>query len=63
MQTTAKAVDFITNRVNSMKLCDFITPQGNFPTQELNPCLLHPALAGVFFTTSTTWEALILLPV
>jgi len=25
--------------------------QGIFPTQELNPCLLSPALAGGFFTT------------
>ena len=24
----------------------------------LNPCLMSPALAGRFFTTSTTWEAL-----
>ena len=33
-------------------------PQGLFPTQGLNPCvlcLLH--LAGRFFTTSATWEA------
>ena len=33
-------------------------PQGNFPTQGSNPCLMSPALAGGFFTTSTTWEAL-----
>ena len=32
--------------------------QGIFLTQESNLCLLHiPALAGRFFTTSTTWEA------
>ena len=32
--------------------------QGIFPTQGLNPRLLHlPALAGGFFTTSATWEA------
>ena len=31
--------------------------QGIFPTQELNLCLLSPALAGRFFTTSTTWQA------
>ena len=28
-----------------------------FPTQGLNPRLRPPALAGGFFTTSTTWEA------
>ena len=34
---------------------------GIFPTQGSNPCLLHlPALAGRFFTTITTWEALYL---
>ena len=33
--------------------------QGIFSTQELNPCRLHlPALAGVFFATSATWEVL-----
>ena len=33
--------------------------QGIFPTQGLNPHLLYlPALAGWFFTTSSTWEAL-----
>ena len=31
--------------------------QGIFPTQGLNLCLLSPALAGGFFTTSDTWEA------
>ena len=32
--------------------------QGIFPTQVLNPRLLHlPALAGGFFTTGATWEA------
>ena len=31
---------------------------GIFPIQGLNPCLLSPALAGRFFTTSTTWETL-----
>ena len=31
--------------------------RGIFPTQRLNPRLLHlPALASGFFTTSTTWE-------
>ena len=35
--------------------------QGIFLTQGLNPRLLHsPELAGRFFITSTTWEALIL---
>ena len=34
--------------------------QGIFPTQGSNPCLslISPALAGRFFITSTTWEAL-----
>ena len=33
-------------------------PPGIFPTQESNLFLLHlPALAGGFFTISTTWEA------
>ena len=33
--------------------------QGIFPTRGSNLCLLRlPALAGGFFTTSTTWEAL-----
>ena len=32
-------------------------PPGNLPDlQGSNPCLLFPALAGVFLTTSTTWE-------
>ena len=29
--------------------------QGIFSTQGSNPCLMSPALAGGFFTTSTTW--------
>ena len=29
-----------------------------FPTQRWNPLLMSPALAGGFFTTSATWEAL-----
>ena len=32
--------------------------QGIFPTQRLNPHLYVSSLAGRFFTTSTTWEAL-----
>ena len=32
--------------------------QGIFQTQESNPILISPSLAGEFFTTSTTWEAL-----
>ena len=32
--------------------------QGIFPTQGSNPYLLCPALAGIFFITSTTWKAL-----
>ena len=32
--------------------------QGIFQTQGLNPPLTIPALAGGFFTTSATWEAL-----
>ena len=32
--------------------------QGIFPTQGWNPCLMSPALAGGFLTTSATWEAL-----
>ena len=32
--------------------------QGIFPTQGLNLSLLSPALAGGFFTTSATYEAL-----
>ena len=36
--------------------CHFLL-QGISLTQELNSYLLHlPALAGKFFTTSTTWE-------
>ena len=34
--------------------CHFLL-QGIFPTQESNP---PPALAGRFFTASTTWEVL-----
>ena len=35
--------------------------QGIFPTQGSNVCLLRPpALAARFFTTSATWEVLIL---
>ena len=34
-----------------------VLPQGIFPTQESNPRLLFPALAGGLFTTSATWEA------
>ena len=30
--------------------------QGIFPTQGSNPCLISPALAGRFFTTSATCE-------
>ena len=30
--------------------------QGILPTQGLNLSLMSPALAGEFFTTSTTWE-------
>ena len=29
--------------------------QGIFSTQGSNPCLMSPALAGGFFTISTTW--------
>ena len=36
--------------------CHFLS-WGIFLNQELNLCLMSPALAGVFFTTSTTWEA------
>ena len=36
-------------------------PPGIFPTQGLNPCLLHqPALTSGFFTASTSWEAQVL---
>ena len=34
--------------------------QGIFLGQGLNPCLTSPALAVRFFTTSTSWEALLL---
>ena len=36
--------------------------QGIFPTQELNPHLMSPALAGGFFTTSAAWEAYLWVP-
>ena len=36
--------------------CCFLL-QGIFLTQGSNPHLLSPALAGGFFTTSTTWES------
>ena len=32
--------------------------QGIFPTQGVNGHVTFPTLAGGFFTTSTTWEAL-----
>ena len=33
-------------------------PAGDFPNQGIEPeSLTSPALAGEFFTTSTTWEA------
>ena len=32
--------------------------QGTFVMQGLHPCLMSPALAGGFFTTSASWEAL-----
>ena len=35
-------------------------PPGDLLTQGSNPCLMSPALAGRFFTTSATWEALIM---
>ena len=31
-----------------------------FPPHGLNPCLMSPALAGGFFTSSATWEAQLL---
>ena len=35
--------------------------QGIFPTQGSNLHLFHlPTLAGIFFTTSATWEALLM---
>ena len=34
-------------------------PPGDLPNQGLNACLMFPALAGGFFTSSTTWEALL----
>ena len=39
-------------------VCCHALLQGIFPIQGLNLCLMSPALAGRFFTTSTTWEAL-----
>ena len=38
--------------------CHFLL-QGIFQTQGWNPHLMSPALAGRFFTTITTWEALL----
>ena len=35
-------------------------PPGGFPDSGIELSLLSPALAGGFFTTSTTWEALLL---
>ena len=33
-------------------------PPGDLPDPGIEPsCLMSPALAGSFFTTSTTWEA------
>ena len=41
--------------------CHFLL-QGIFPTQGSNPHLFRsPALTGGFFTTSTTWEALLFI--
>ena len=35
-------------------------PPGDLPDPGIDPVsLMSPALAGVFFTTSTTWEALL----
>ena len=40
----------------------YVLLQGIFPTQGSNPSLLHlPALAGMFFTTSATWEVILCL--
>ena len=37
---------------------EWIPPPGNFPNPGIEPIsLISPALAGGFFTTSTTWEA------
>ena len=36
--------------------CYFLL-QGIFPTQGLDSCLMSPAFAGRFITTSATWEA------
>ena len=38
-------------------VCHFLL-QEIFPTQGLNLCLISSALAGGFFTTSTTWKDL-----
>ena len=38
-------------------VCCHALPQGIFPTQRLNPCLMSPGLAGGFFTASAKWEA------
>ena len=38
------------------------TPPGDLPNTEIEPaCPMSPALAGVFFTISATWEAPLLL--
>ena len=34
----------------------YVLLQGILPTQRSKPCLMSLALAGGFFTTSTTWE-------
>ena len=42
--------------------CHFLL-LGIFPTQGLNPSLMCPALAGRFFSTSTTWETIVPLTI
>ena len=38
--------------------CSAIPTPGDLPNPEIEPMLpMSPALAGVFFTTSATWEA------
>ena len=38
---------------------EYSPPPGDLPSPEMEPVsLMSPALAGGFFTTSTTWEAL-----
>ena len=44
---------------NTGRDCHFLH-QGIFLTQGSNPFLMSPALAGGLFTTSTTWEVMIL---